>query len=123
YPIVTCALIITWWKALSGNNLRWAAVFGLTLALACLIVYHFLVLGAFLAALSVAHLIASPRKRAVEIAQCVVIAIASLIASYLFLYVLTGFNPIATFVEALRNQREHLQHLHRPYPKTIWDDL
>jgi hypothetical protein len=123
YPIVTCALIIAWWKALRENSQYWASAFGLALALACFIVYHFLVLGAFLAAITVTHLIAAPRKRAVEIAKCVLIAIAALVAFYLLHYVLTGFNPIATFVEALRNQREHLKHLHRPYPKTILDDL
>src|SRR5262249_3405403 len=83
----------------------------------------FLILGALLAAITVTHLIAAPRKRAVEVAKCVLAAIAVLVASYMLLFALSGFNAIATFLEALRNQREHLTHLHRPYPKTILDDL
>jgi hypothetical protein len=123
YPVFTCALIICWYNALKQNSFRWAIAFGLTLAISCFVVYHFLVLGAFLVALTVLHIVAAPRKWAGPSAKLIVAAFASMVGFYVVLYSFTGFNPVATFVQALQMQAEHLQHLYRPYPKTIFDDL
>jgi hypothetical protein len=123
YPIISCAMIICWWNALKEDGYRWAVGFGLVLAGACFVVYHFLVLGAFLAAITIAHRVFMPGRSSVEIVRRIMAAMAGFVVVYLLLYVFAGFNPVATFLQALHNQAEHLSHLHRPYPKTIWDDL
>jgi hypothetical protein len=126
YPVVSCLLIITWLNALERATMRWAAAYGLTLAVACFIVYQFLVLGAFLASYSLYFVLRDPAFRSSRgrlVARQMLVAAAVLLAFYIALFTATGFDPIATFRTALANQA-HLTHdLPRRYPVTIWFDL
>jgi hypothetical protein len=119
YPAFTCVLLATWYAALSRRSYSWAIAFGIVLALACFTVYHFLVLGAILAALTVAQ----ARGRVAQILKLIAVALSGVAGFYALLLAATGFDPFATFVQALHCQADHLNDLYRPYPKTIVDDL
>jgi hypothetical protein len=123
YPIFTCALIGTWVMALRTGKFSWAIAFGATLAAACFVVYHFLVLGALLGAATVAFVAQTRGNRIRSVIQSVVAAIGTLAGIYLLLDLVTGFNAIAVFRTALVEQGKHLSSLVRPYPRTILFDL
>ena len=123
YPIFTCALIGTWVLAMRSGKLSWAIAFGATLAAACFVVYHFLVLGALLGAATVAFVAQSRGERIRSVVQSIVIALATLAGIYLLLNLLIGFSAVQVFRTALVEQGKHLSSLVRPYPRTIVFDL
>lgn len=118
YPILAAAMIASWHLALTRRSWRFAALFGLILTFATFITYNLLVLGALLAAISV-------RRDFVSVIKLAAIAIGACVLSYAALWLVTGFDPIATFRAALANQNALLAKYadHRPYPATIWFDL
>jgi hypothetical protein len=123
YPIFTCALIGTWVMAMRTGKRSWAVAFGATLAAACFVVYHFLVLGALLGAATVAFVAQWRGERIRSVTQSVVIALGTLAGIYLLLDLVIGFNATAVFRTALVEQGKHLSSLVRPYPRTILFDL
>lgn len=127
YPILTAALIGLWHLASTRNDWRYAIAFGLVLGVTTFITYNLLVLGAVLAAGAIGVILSSDnRARTIgQIGRLAALALGACAAFYLALWFLTGFDPIATFRAALRNQNALLaQHAdQRPYPATIWFDL
>jgi hypothetical protein len=123
YPAITCPLLIAWVLALRRRKFAFAIAFGAILAVACFIVYQFLVLGAFLAIVTIAHAAAAPTGRLMHVVRLAAAAIATCVAFYFLLYLVTGFDAIAVFRTALENQRELLSGLIRPWPRTILFDL
>src|SRR5207249_2760521 len=96
YPVITCVLIVTWVMALRTNKIIWAVAFGAFFAGACFIVYHFLVLGAFLSIATFTSIDGSSRKRRALI-QSIIAAAMMLVLLYFALYALTGFNAVQVF--------------------------
>ncbi len=123
YPVFTCALIIAWVMALRSGKIRWAIGFGAILASSCFVVYHFLVLGAFLGMASIVWMVAAPKERMGSLVELSLAAVATCGLLYFAFFALTGFHAIDVFHAALANQAEMLAPLHRPYPRTILFDL
>ena len=125
YPIFTCAIAGAWLLALRSGRVRWAVGFGAALAVALFFSFSLLVLGALLigwAVLEIAHDGRASLRR-VMIASGA--ASLTMIGIYLILWLATGYDPIATFTSALRNQAalEATFTIPRPYPRTIPTDL
>jgi hypothetical protein len=127
WPALACALIVFWRRALLRDDWRYAVAFGGTLAFACFVTYNLLVLGAFLGAWTLLVTPPSTRRRswAASIATLTAIALATIVLLYVFFWLLTGFNPLATFISAWRAQHALLERYShtRPYPWTILFDL
>jgi hypothetical protein len=123
YPIISCALLITWVRAVEKASFTWAAGFGVVLAVATFVVYHFLVLGAFLAMYSLWFIPRDPRKNLLLLARLALVALAACALVDALLFATAGFDVITTFKTALHMQGQHLSELHRPYPWTILHDL
>ena len=125
YAILSCLIAITWIKALRQNRMMWAVATGAITATILVISFNLLVFGLFLVAFA---LLASGRPVKV-IAKHAAIALAVCVALTVALWLVTGYNPIATFFSAWRNQQQLLADspnvigLQRPYPATIWNDL
>jgi hypothetical protein len=124
FPVLSCALLVTWARALGGGERRAALLFGLALLVASVTSYSFLVLGVFLALYSTVTLL--PRPRGSQLARALAqtaIALASFLALQAVLVLATGYRPWQTFRTALGNQERLLASIPRPYPQTILFDL
>ena len=114
YTLFTCCVLATWPRALQGSKVA-AAIFGLVIFVISLTSYALLTIGIFCALLALTNL-----RRALIAGA---IALGVFAAAYLLFDLATGYPPLATFHAALRQQREILPHLHRPYPRSIPFDL
>ena len=115
FPLVTCALLALWHRSLNGR-LGPAIALGVVASAACFFSYSFLTLG--LAGLSIAW--GKTRSATVAALRAGVV----MIAVYLALNALTGFDPIATFRAAYANQARLSIGLGRPYlPALLHDPL
>ncbi len=123
YPILSCALVALWFRALEGDRRRDAVFFGLVLFLATMTSYTLLVLGLPLAAITATRLVRRGALRRLRILELVAIAIGVAVTSHALFALVTGFNPISAFRTALAMQAYQLPLLHRPWPKTIPFDL
>ncbi len=113
YPLFSCALLATWWKA----TRRSAVLFGLILFAATMTSYTLLVLGVALAGMTL------PRLRQRVTWELVGIALGVALAAHVLFALVTGFNPLSGFRTALAMQAYQLPLLHRPWPRTIPFDL
>lgn len=113
YPLISCALLATWWKA----TRRSAVLFGLILFAATMTSYTLLVLGVALAGMTL------PRLRQRVTWELAGIALGVALAAYVLFALVTGFNPLSAFRTALVMQAYQLPLLHRPWPRTIPFDL
>ena len=127
YPILAAALIGLWHLAITRDDWRLAIGVGVVLGIITFITYNLLVLGAVMIAGAVGLVsMSSTRRRMIQqIVLLAILALVCFVAFYVVLWIYTGFDPIATFRAALRNQNALLaQHAdQRPYPATIWFDL
>jgi len=121
YVIASCALLGSWALAMKQERIGASIAFGAILSLVVFIAYNLLVLGAVIVALG---WILPPRSRRIRVFlnHCA-IALVTFTAIYLILYLITGFDPIATFSTALSNQSRLSANWYRPYPWTILFDL
>lgn len=123
YPVLTSALIATWVCALERNRIAWSLSFGFALAVALFFTYSLLVLGIFLGAYTVFHLVRSSGRSAPAVLKHTGAGLAVLVGTYGALWVATGFDPVAAFRTSLQNQDRLLELIPRPYPETILFDL
>ena len=131
YLLLSCAMLATWFAALTRGRAVAAATFGLLLFAATLTSYALLVLGAPLAAMTLIvpyrgqDSSARPdRGRAVlRRLSLVGIAVGTCALAYVVLWLATHFDPISAFRTAISLQTALLAGLHRPYPGTIPFDL
>jgi hypothetical protein len=122
FPLLTCALWATWAVATDGARLRVASAFGGILALVLFMSYSFLVLGPLL--LGYAVLLVAERKVTVAtLLRPAGIAFATFVAVNFLLYVAFGYDALAVFRQALRQQTMLLKLIPRPYPATVLFDL
>jgi len=116
YPILSCAMMAVWFRAVERESRRDAALFGALLFAATMITYSLLVLGAPLVAMTFAR----SRRRTFEL---VAIALGVAVALHVVFTIATGFNPISAFRTAVAMQAYQLPMLHRPWPKSIPFDI
>jgi hypothetical protein len=122
YVPLTALLIALWSRALTCRRSIYAILAALTLSITCLFAFNTLVIGAFLLAVTLLHLF----RRDIMLRALLIqyaFAIATVIGFYLFLYTLTGYNPIATLKQAWHQQNVNLKDLNWPWPATIPTDL
>ena len=108
YPVFACGMIGFWLLALSRRHLGWAVACGVALAMAVFLSYALLVLGAFMA---LSGLLSGWRggregwRRLFAVSAVVLVTVAS---AYAALWAISGFDPLATFQSAWRNQQHWL---------------
>jgi hypothetical protein len=126
YPLLTVGVCLLWSRALRSDRIAYAIVCGAVGAMTTFITYLPIVLIFFLAGLAVMNLRPSRKGR---IFTHLAAAAGGYIAFYLLLWLITGFNPVATFREAIELQHKTLANWHnsvgfpdRRLPGTIpWD--
>jgi hypothetical protein len=125
YVAFAAVMLATWHLAMSRDRLTWSAATGAALMATTFVSYTPLVLGAFMFADSLLLTPAPFRARIVRLIRHGVTALLVCAAAYGVLWLLTGYDPIATFRQAAANQRALLtEHaVDRPYPWTALFDL
>ena len=125
YPVLSCALLISWIETLDKNQVRYSLAFGLLLSLVCFVSYSLLVTGIFLTLYSVYVLLDDHWANSKKLAIHAGISAAIVVGVYTAIWIFAGYNPIATFLAALENQAQLIQKLGRQnlYPETILFDL
>jgi hypothetical protein len=121
-PVLGCLLVGTWALALRSGSRRFSIAYGLALSLVLFVNYTPLVLGVFLGGYTVLHVLQSPRARLRPAAVAVLTSLATVVVAYSLLWVTTGYDPLRTFVTAVRLQYDMLDRIVRPYPETVWYD-
>jgi hypothetical protein len=137
YVALAAILLASWHQALSRDGraaLVYSIAAGVSASLLFFLSYSPLVLGffmigdSFLSWWKAPHTLTTPAHSAPPLAAIAARALSAIAVTALLygvLYLLTGFDPIATFRVALNNQRALLA-IHgseRPYPRTIPFDL
>jgi hypothetical protein len=122
-PILTCLLIGSWVLALEKNKKRYSLLFGIVLSASVFMAWNLLVLGGFLLMYTFYSLIKSKGQQYAQIAKHSFTALITVLVIYLVLWLVSGYDPIATFLENLSLQKELAISLGLPYPHTILFDL
>jgi hypothetical protein len=123
YPHLSCGMVATWLLALRRDDWRLAATFGALLSVASFFAYNLLVVGVALAGISIWMIQHDPRGSMPRVARHAAVALGVFVGFYGLLWLVAGFDPIATFSAALANQQKLLRFTHRPYPDTVLFDL
>jgi len=121
YILLSSGLIGFWDGALDDRSAAAAVAMGLVLALVCLVTFNVLVVGFFCAM----YPIVVRRASAGTVFRQAGVVLLTMAAALGGLWLVTGYNPIATFESAWHNQHALLTRYadQRPYPKTILFDL
>ncbi len=125
YPILSCALVGLWALAVERDDWRAAAAVGAVLALVCTISFNVLVIGAFMALYPLVVPDRPMRAKLLTTLKHGTIALVTWLVLIAALRPLTGYDAVATFRSAWRNQHVLLSvYAHtRPYPATVPFDL
>ena len=123
YPVLACVMLGAWVLAMRTGRLRWAVVFGATLALACFLAYNLLVLGTFVVGYAVMCYWSDRTTVLRRFTLNSLVAIAVFSGFYGALWLTTGFDPIATFATAVRLQHAMAADWDRPWGVTIPSDF
>lgn len=119
YILLSTAMIGFWYTALRTDRI-WASIaLGAVLALTCLITFNILVIGLFMAIMPWLMW-----KRINCALRHGVVALGTTVVILMIVWITIGYNPIATFASAWRNQQELLKTWgsQRPWPDTApWD--
>jgi hypothetical protein len=121
YAVLSCSIGACWIVALKRDSIAFSVATGALTAAILLVSFNVLVFGLFLAGYA---LLASGRTMSM-IAKHAAVALSVCVVLCAVLWFATGYNPIATFTSAWRNQHALLaEHANeRPYPDTAWNDL
>lgn len=121
YILLSCGLIGFWARAVDDRSTAAAVGMGLVLALVCVVTFNVLVVGFFCAV----YPIVVRRAGAGTVFRQAGIVLLTMAAALGCLWLVTGYNPIATFESAWHNQHALLTRYadQRPYPKTVLFDL
>jgi hypothetical protein len=125
YLVFSSAMVLLWYRAVNQNSYRFATAFGLVVGVATFWTYLVLILVPFLLMLG---LLCTKHRRPIALSVSVKLAAPALGAFfgfYLLLWLMSGFNPVATFFEAWKNQGTFLARhaAARLYPRTVSYDL
>lgn len=123
YPAVACALLGLWAAALARDRGAFAVGFGLVLALACFFSQMFLVLGIFLAGLTLPHVRKPGSGGLLRVARHALLALVACVSVYLLLWLATGYDPVSTYRVASRLLAGYSVRAERPYPIHVLFDL
>ena len=126
YPILSCALVGLWAAAVERRDRRLAGLLGVVLAVTCLVTFNVLVIGIFMALYPLIVPVQLPwRERVTRALELGGIAVLVWVTLLLLMTPAIGYDALATFASAWRNQHELLRrYAHtRPYPATIPFDL
>jgi hypothetical protein len=121
FTILSCLLAVCWINSLKYRSLAWSMATGFVAAAILVVSFNILVIGIFLFGYA---LIASERSPQ-TIGKCATISLTSCICIVALFWLITGYNPIATFISAWADQHKLLAQYkdQRPYPDTVWNDL
>jgi hypothetical protein len=119
YPAVACALVGLWVATLAQGRTILAVGFGFLLAVACFCSQMFLILGLVLAGLSALHIAKEGPGSLGSVARCAFLAILTVALSYATLWIISGYDPIATYRTASRLLAGYSVRAQRPYPTHV----
>lgn len=122
YPALVCTQALAWGLYLRTGRRRYLAALATLLWLATFWAYNTLVFGVFLTGI---FILEARRSRAAfdRLGRAIYSILLFFLIAYGLLYLLTNFNPIATFQTALAEQKKADIHLQRPFPQTLPGDL
>ncbi len=123
YVTVAAALLRLYGEAVLRPGWRSAAAFGVAMTVATLLSYVFLMLGVFFIVYWLTILIDRGRGEAMRAARSLLLSAGVCIAAYAIFWLLTGFDPIATFRVIAHIHDEALVDLARPYPQYLFYDV
>jgi hypothetical protein len=124
YPAVACAIIGLWAATLAGRSVGRPIGFGAVLAVACFFSQMFLVLGIFLAGLTLRHVVETGRRGLANVARHAAAAMLTVLSIYGLLWLATGYDPVATYHTASELLVKYLPRItERPYPIHVVFDL
>jgi len=126
YLPLGCLLLILWIMAVKRNSTAIAMGYALTLAIICFFSPVLLALGTFIVGWSAHYCLSEQRIKSgvLRIARIASIAVAAFIAIHLLLAVVTGYDPIETYVHIFKYQNHFNTIAKRTYLSTlIWDPL
>ena len=120
-PIFTCLLGGFWIFALQKDQLLYSFLFGLVLSIILFITWNVLVVGAFLAMITIYHLVNTKGQEWLKILKHFIMILFVVFGLYFFLWKVMGFNLWDTFLHCLILQKQVAPN--RPYPYTILYDI
>lgn len=121
YPLFTLLLVLAWHRAIQGS-LRWALAFGFVWFAASLMAFHLLILAVFFATYAALGILQFDRSAVRRIVGTLLCGLTTFICLYFFLYFISGYNVIRTFIHAMTVQRV-LDHSRPHTLATPWIDL
>jgi hypothetical protein len=121
YAALVAVMIALWVIAVQQDRVSIAAATGAVLTLTTFMTFNVLVIGFFMVAVA----LVVNRTGAWGIARHAAVVASTCALLYAILWMAAGYNPLATFPSAWRNQHALLAaHSEmRPYPESIWNDL
>ncbi|MCP4004178.1 MAG: hypothetical protein GY725_08290 [bacterium] len=123
YIGITGVMLGAWAKALRSDRARWALLAGGAIAVGIFFSYALLTLGAFIVALAGLRIAVEGPETIRPILSQVGLALAAIVVPYALLWLVTGFDPIQTFLVAVSTQADLAARHNRPWPTTIPSDL
>jgi hypothetical protein len=123
YPAITCLLLVLWGRALAHGKFGDSLGFGIALAGALFLSSIFLIVGLFLATLSLLHIGQHGRSGVRRLASQSLLAVLGIGLFYGLVHAWSGYDPIATFLTISELQAADLVHLSRPFPLHIVFDV
>jgi hypothetical protein len=124
YPLVSLALVWCWVTALRRRVEASFGVGGL-LFVATFFAYNLLTMGAFMALYGVWNVSREKNKRAawMRLAKVSLVSLSICLILQGMLSLITGFDPIQSFLRALGNQKVYAELFTRPYGPCLFFDL
>jgi hypothetical protein len=121
YILLSCALIGSWSKAVDDDSNLAAIAMGVVLAVVCLVTFSVLVVGFFCAL----YPLVVRRTSVAKLCRRAALVFATAALTLAALWLVSGYNAVATFQSAWANQHALLARYadQRPYPRTILFDL
>jgi hypothetical protein len=121
YTILSCAIGACWILALRRKSVAWSIATGAVTGAILLVSFNLLAFDIFL----VGYTLVLSQQSWRNVLRLAAIALVTCVTICGVLWICTGYNPVATFQSAWRNQHALLaEHAgDRPYPDTAWNDL
>src|SRR5256885_10941389 len=108
YIVFGCAMLGMWHLAITRDRIVWSIATGVCVFVTTFFTYTPLVLGAFMLADAVLLTRGSLRHRLLRLTKHGALAVVACVIAYLVLWLVTGYDPIATFHQSLANHHWQL---------------
>jgi hypothetical protein len=123
YVTIAATLLLLYARVVFNPSWRSACLFGVGMALATFLSYIFLILGFFFVVYWLTLLMDRGAAPALGAARALLFSASVCIGLYVLFFVISGFDPIATFRVISQIHDEALVDLARPFPQYLFYDV